>query len=202
MKIISKYKDYYDYLSGIYGEDPKLILDRRDSIKYSFYFPKVFSLYICGKRIDGYFDGINFHYGENLKNFGKFYKLSDLPSWQIHDKTSDFVVINESKFHHTSPAREISLNIDIIDDLKKYNEKVNCPILFDYRISNPIKFPQLSKLQVNKILSPEEIYQMLINWLSDKINKSEIIVDNRNDVDKLLSKGFDKKESFRPKIKN
>ena len=30
MKIISKYKDYYDYLSGIYGEDPLKILDRRE----------------------------------------------------------------------------------------------------------------------------------------------------------------------------
>ncbi len=28
MKIISKYKDYYDYLQGIYGVDEKLILDR------------------------------------------------------------------------------------------------------------------------------------------------------------------------------
>ena len=27
MKIISKYKDYYDYLQGIYGVDEKLILD-------------------------------------------------------------------------------------------------------------------------------------------------------------------------------
>lgn len=29
MKIISKFKDYYDHLAGIYGEDPLLVLDRR-----------------------------------------------------------------------------------------------------------------------------------------------------------------------------
>ena len=29
MKIISKYKDYYDYLTGIYGVDDKIVLDRR-----------------------------------------------------------------------------------------------------------------------------------------------------------------------------
>ena len=29
MKIISKYKDYYDYLSGVWGEDPKLVLVRK-----------------------------------------------------------------------------------------------------------------------------------------------------------------------------
>ncbi|ULJ69459.1 hypothetical protein MIS45_00880 [Wielerella bovis] len=29
MKIISKFKDYYDYLVGIYSEDPLLVFDRR-----------------------------------------------------------------------------------------------------------------------------------------------------------------------------
>jgi hypothetical protein len=28
MRIISKFKDYYDYIQGIYGVDEKLILDR------------------------------------------------------------------------------------------------------------------------------------------------------------------------------
>lgn len=31
MKIISKFKDYYDYLVGIYGEDPLLVFDRREN---------------------------------------------------------------------------------------------------------------------------------------------------------------------------
>ncbi|UOP05387.1 hypothetical protein [Conchiformibius kuhniae] len=30
MKIISKYKDFYDYLVGMYGQDPVLVYDRRD----------------------------------------------------------------------------------------------------------------------------------------------------------------------------
>jgi len=29
MKILGKYKDYYDYLQGIYDVDPLLVLDRR-----------------------------------------------------------------------------------------------------------------------------------------------------------------------------
>lgn len=32
MRIISKFKDYYDYLVGKYGEDPILIFDRRNNI--------------------------------------------------------------------------------------------------------------------------------------------------------------------------
>lgn len=31
MKIISKFKDYYDYLVGKYGEDPILVFDRRNN---------------------------------------------------------------------------------------------------------------------------------------------------------------------------
>lgn len=31
MKIISKHKDYYDYMCHIHGVDNKLVLDRRDS---------------------------------------------------------------------------------------------------------------------------------------------------------------------------
>lgn len=33
MKIIDKYKDYYDWMVSIYGMDPKIIYDRRGSIK-------------------------------------------------------------------------------------------------------------------------------------------------------------------------
>ena len=29
MKILGKYKDYYDYLQGVYGVDPLLTFDRR-----------------------------------------------------------------------------------------------------------------------------------------------------------------------------
>lgn len=32
MRIITKIKDYYDYLQGVYGIDDKVIYDRRDAI--------------------------------------------------------------------------------------------------------------------------------------------------------------------------
>ena len=32
MKIIDKKKDYYDYLSGIYGIDDKVVYDRRGAV--------------------------------------------------------------------------------------------------------------------------------------------------------------------------
>lgn len=37
MRILSKYKDYYDYLTGIYGEDPLLVkgnkISKEDAVK-------------------------------------------------------------------------------------------------------------------------------------------------------------------------
>ena len=35
MKIIDKYKDYYDYLQGIYGQDPLAVYDRRGSVVFN-----------------------------------------------------------------------------------------------------------------------------------------------------------------------
>ena len=43
---------------------------------------------------------------------------------------------------------------------------------------------------------------MLSSWLSQKITEAENIVDNRDDIQKLESKGFNKKCSFRPNMKS
>lgn len=55
MRIISKYKDYYDYLQGINGVDEKLILDRTmyghlDSIPGK---PMKETIFICDYQVDG-----------------------------------------------------------------------------------------------------------------------------------------------------
>ena len=43
------------------------------------------------------------------------------------------------------------------------------------------------------MLPPHDIYMMLCEWLG----KEKEIIDKRNDEEKLLSAGFDKKISFR-----
>ena len=73
MKIISKYKDYYDYLVGIYGEDPKLVLDRRDNDFFTYKKNKI-QLFIAGNIIDGYCDGDKIYYGEDLEQFKSDYR--------------------------------------------------------------------------------------------------------------------------------
>jgi hypothetical protein len=81
MKILSKYKDYYDYLTGIYGEDPLIILDRRSykkiDLEYKgwkhrlFNVPQIytFSLIIGNFYIEGIKYGDSFYYGSWIHCF-------------------------------------------------------------------------------------------------------------------------------------
>jgi len=58
-------------------------------------------------------------------------------------------------------------------------------------------YPNLSELNLQSILSPEEVYRMISDWISEQKTKSENKIDKRTDVEKLEGKGFDKKISFR-----
>ena len=80
------------------------------------------------------------------------------------------------------------------------NDKNDCPIILRYGISY-YNFPVLSNINLQSLFSPDEIYQLLYQWLSDRITKRENKIDNRTDIEKLLSKGFDKKYSFRGRNK-
>ena len=67
MKIISKFKDFYDYLTGVYGVDPKLVLDRRNMLNYELGIDTKYLLKIGTHVIDIFVDNIgNIHYGDNL----------------------------------------------------------------------------------------------------------------------------------------
>ena len=60
MKIISKYKDVYDYLTGIYGEDPLLILDRRE-----FDINRISASQFYNTKIQLFIDTLHFRYQKN-----------------------------------------------------------------------------------------------------------------------------------------
>ena len=207
MKILSKFKDYYDYLSGVWGIDPKIVLDRREFEHPEFYsHPKKIVLYICGKRIEGFHDGNSTYFGETLSKFGEITEPKKYPAWRFttyhrSPEPSRFV-----KFEYKSPFTttvDYVINVDVTNDLENHNIKENCPILMVGIHSNKIsRFPILEKLNVGSIFSPEVIYQMLVDWLSERNNELENRVDNSTDIEKLINKGFDKKCSFRPKIKS
>lgn len=205
MKILSKYKDYYDYLSGIWGEDPKLILDRRE-FKHPEFFshhPELIQLYICGKLIEGFWDGEEFYFGESLTKFGKIEKPRRWFFSRSEHEKGDYVSFEFEGTFPLSKKERYEILVEIVDDFKNHNIKENCPIIMVNRYSKKdfYKFPILSKMNVSSILKPEVIYQMLVDWYSERNNEAEKRPDNQTDLQKLISKGFDKKESFRPNIK-
>ncbi len=191
MIIISKYKDYYDYLVGIYGRDEKLVLDRRDGFVsedipfHPQYIGNLFEFHICGKEYDIYVNSTGIYFGERLEELGK-----------VRDYNGKYVSIPTG---YTYP-QYVNARIEVVSS--DLNDKYNCPILVrkDRRLGGfhePQKFPRLSDFNFGSILSPEEIYIQLSTWLG----REKTIPNNQTNVEKIESHGFDKKTSFRPKIK-
>ena len=76
-----------------------------------------------------------------------------------------------------------------------FNKKNSSDRIFIYKFTyNPI----LSKLGL--YLDEDFIWQSLVDFLSNKRSEKEISPEVSND-NKILSKGFDLKTSFRPNIK-
>lgn len=214
MKIISKYKDYYDFLSGIYGEDPKLILDRRDFgvnfLPTSCDFKVI--LYITGYVVEGVCKDGKFYYGEDL------YKIqSNVPEysnkymrWNNEDN-DDYISV---EINNSLGKKElISVMVKQVKDKCNYNIYLECPILIQCNaiqsgsVSIPnrsirfIKYPELNKLELGSYLLPEKIYQMILDWLSAQVDRKLNKVVELTNEQKIENKGFDKKTSFRPNMK-
>jgi hypothetical protein len=86
MKVISKYKDYYDFLAGSYGTDNKLVLDRTKG--YVPYFSHettadglgklgkdyetefAFTLIVGFTAVDGIYYHGRFYYGIQIEQIG------------------------------------------------------------------------------------------------------------------------------------
>lgn len=196
MNILSKYKDFYDYLVGIYGVDPKLVLDRRRGTGLKFLGPASFQLAICGNLIDGFYDGEKCYVGEGLLKVGKEVEIKKF--WPASVERGVKIIFRQY------PVIMRDTIITLSPEIKKtnQNDKHNCPIIMVTDTSKGYEpFPKLEDYNIASIYDADTMFKMLSNWLSEKITESENIVDNRDDVAKLLDKGFDKKCSFRPKAK-
>jgi len=198
MKIITKYKDYYDYLTGIYGVDPKLILDRREGysnpMTYQHELDKEhkITLVICGRRIEGYRHQNKIYYGQDLLQF------QNTPNVEYPIVNHSHITITKENFkRHYSirVALEPVMGFDII------NKQYNCPILIEKGLNNYDKFPKLEELNLASFIPAEQLYTWLSQWLAQQIDDQQDIKSNLTNIEKLESKGFSKITSFRPNIK-
>ena len=241
MKIISKFKDFYDYKVAKYGMDEKLVYTRKTYCEYFERF--VIDVYTASddriseenfnknlKENFEYFKGINFHkiliLGEKLIHLffteNGVYTHFDIKNENDLRKLNDFQYKKEITFKDGKKFNIFSKFGSDWEDLLSYNRKklitydidkddviLNEPMLLIELIGTSkssrylyiYKFtynPYLSKLGV--YIDEDFIWQSLVEFLSNKRSEKEISPEVSNE-NKILSKGFDLKTSFRPNMK-
>ena len=245
MKIISKFKDFYDYKVAKYGVDEKLVYTRKTYCEY--YKKFVIDVYTgSDNRISEenfnknlkenfeYSQGINFHkilfIGEKLihlfftengvythfdaKNldvskgtyqsyYSKEITFNDERNFEI---TTDFGYAWDKLFSYDRKKLFSSMRIDKSDII--FNEPMILIEYFGKSYNKNLKYhrplykftynPNLSQMGV--YIDEDFIWQSLVEFLSNKRSEKEIIPEVSNE-NKILSKGFDLKSSFRPNMK-
>ena len=243
MKIISKFKDFYDYKVTKYGVDEKLIYNRKtccDYYKIRFQYlnlhknvPEKVSvedfdnilkehikffnktnhnkILIVGEKIVHLFfteDGVYTHF--DIKNENDLRKLNDFQykkeiTFKDGKKFNIFSKFGNDWDNLLSFNRKKLITYDIDKDDIILNEPMllieligkskSSRYLYIYKFTyNPI----LSKLGV--YIDEDFIWQSLVEFLSNKRSEKEISPEVSNG-NKILSKGFDLKTSFRPNMK-
>ncbi|WP_314327547.1 hypothetical protein [Fusobacterium pseudoperiodonticum] len=252
MKIISKFKDFYDYKVTKYGVDEKLVYTRKTYCEY--YETNFISIYTSSddriseenfnknlKEEVEYFKRNNCHkiliLGEKLIHLffteNGVYTQYDIKNpksisegtiykyWAYFSDTKEITFNDEKKFDIYSSFKYVwdelfsydrkrflpRVNISKDDILfnepmilieclgEIFNKKNSSDRIFIYKFTyNPI----LSKLGL--YLDEDFIWQSLVEFLSNKRSEKEISPEVSNE-NKILSKGFDLKTSFRPNMK-
>ena len=242
MKIISKFKDFYDYKVAKYGMDEKLVYTRKTYCEY--YKKFVIDVYTgSDNRISEenfnknlkenfeYFKGNNYHkiliLGEKLIHLffteNGVYTHFDAKKLDVSKGTyqsyySKEITFNDGRnfeittvfgyawdklFSYDRKKLFSSMRIDKSDII--FNEPM---ILIEYFGESHVKYhrslykftynPNLSQMGV--YVDEDFIWQSLVEFLSNKRSEKEISPEVSNE-NKILSKGFDLKTSFRPNMK-
>lgn len=169
MKIISNFKDYYDFLMQ-QGIDEKVVYNRitevqnwnGNFVKQGFPYPQ----FIKDK------DMLNFHICGNIM--------------RLQYMQGQLLLIDALQ-PQNQPQPWVSKK-----DPTNLNTKLNCPIILSYA-TDVVKNPKLSDYNLGKFISPEALYILLYNWCSSSIDRP----DTRTDSEKIVGNGFDLKHSFR-----
>ncbi|PIM80253.1 hypothetical protein [Fusobacterium pseudoperiodonticum] len=246
MKIISKFRDFYDYKVAKYGVDEKLVYTRKTYCEYflNFYshlrkeyrfseeefnknlkknveyseIAKYHKILVIGEKVIHLFfteNGVYNHLDiKNHKDVEKPYgcakskiiifnddKKFDIPS-AFRALWPDLFSYDRKRLIYVNtyiPKDDIILNepIFLIEYIGEYNDGTSrrqyFPPLYKFTYN-----PNLSQMGV--YIDEDFIWQSLVEFLSNKRSEKEISPEVSNE-NKILSKGFDLKTSFRPNMK-
>ncbi len=246
MKIISKFRDFYDYKVAKYGVDEKLVYTRKTYCEYflNFYshlrkeyrfseeefnknlkknveyseIAKYHKILVIGEKVIHLFfteNGVYNHLDiKNHKDVEKPYgcakskiiifnddKKFDIPS-AFRALWPDLFSYDRKRLIYVNtyiPKDDIILNepIFLIEYIGEYNDGTSrrqyFPPLYKFTYN-----PNLSQMGV--YIDEDFVWQSLVEFLSNKRSEKEISPEVSNE-NKILSKGFDLKTSFRPNMK-
>jgi hypothetical protein len=196
MKIVSRFKDYYDHLVGKYGYDEKVIYTRK-TIKHnkSSYAEKKEMIY---KTLDNFVQ----------REFSIFDLKTDKYCLLMYLVIGSRVfkgLIYQNNIKWNLPKEEIE---ELPNYIKYYYQNTDIiqvpedvPVFMSFKClegdikhrSFSLENPNLSMFKVVKILSAEDCYVEIYN----KLIKTKDVPDNMTNKEKILSHGFDLKKSFR-----
>ena len=225
MKIISKFKDYYDYKVAEYGIDENLIYDRRLPMGVNIAIPQREWLTLDNAADDEALHSVLYVGNELVHLFAtrsKIYTHWDLTDlMDLHYRIYDLwhgdlsVLMNDGKkirlVSYLSSSRDTLIKqLEASREDNVFNLKDNPPFLElnqplvlifnrDYRSENRATH-YLNLQELGVYLDPDFVWQNIAQYLSYLKTQAEQSPELPNDL-KIESKGFDKKHSFRPKMK-
>ncbi len=198
MYIISKYKDYYDYLAQIYGVDKKVVYFRKpetidEGHEYStdirierngvsnLYYVYHDKIWVCDKCFPV------IYVRRELTDYGWFYySYEDLIEvWpELKSRTTRYKWYDRSML-----AEHLSDTCSVL----KLNTKYDSPQLWAHHNSIH-KDILLKDCDFQCMMSPEQVFQNVSMWVSAKPEPPQTVP---TDMHRFEAKGFDKKTSFR-----
>jgi hypothetical protein len=228
MYIIDKHKDYYDYISHVYGMDKTTTFDRRGSceLSHSELIKRVIGLYMI-KTFDTH-AAVNWKYCEKqsfifeagyiqycfvLDNIRRKLTKNTAPPEYIYD--ADIILKRVYSEENHLGKKELSIFVSWTHtDYSHYRHKhltwwrewesnslKNGIEIPDKSYSDYcIELPILKNTKIPASISAEDIWKNISTFISSKYNDKTVDI-KLTDVEKAINHGFDKRESFRPFIK-
>lgn len=210
MKLITNYKDYYDFLIRKYGIDEKAVYERVTKIDYwlgHFWLewePKmqpwhVYALAFCWEIISV------------AKYDWKVRFWNDIDLSKLSNE------LQREDYSYSDHVKENIVMKSIHWEMTDINETLKCPLIvltYAYWFVNwrtekweskrtwnsfatAIRNPKAENFWLDKYVSPDEAFIKITNFLLEE----KVVPNNQTDIEKVESHGFDKKRSFRPKMK-
>lgn len=201
MKIISKFKDYYDYLAHIYGVDDNIVLNRNPVNKPVDY--KGFSL--TDPDIGDVSEFENKYIGWRTDD-GRYISFL-LVAGHVFALSPDRVILPES-YSKGYWMRKSYFPGMFDESTFKTLKKFNRPIL-EIRpdgwreIKAVDKWPNLADLGIPRYIDADTMYKTLYNFIQQEltVNPDEMPETTRlTDKEKIETHGFDKRISFRHRV--